>query len=361
MTIMAQTVSRLRIDPLRQRHVPAPYIIGIDPVLVPRGPQIRPIPKTESRPLFSVMISVLDSTEHLRETLQSVLDQDLGPDMMEIEVVDNGVASNETAAVLNEIGNGRVRFHARAKAVGAAENFNSCLERARGHWIHIVRAKDVLRSGLYDRARAMIAEHPGIDAFTARHIFIDAQGAWLSLSELESHRPTMLSEQFIQRQLTAQRLQFVTTLVRRSVFEELGGFRELFRHCPDWDMWNRIILTHRVFYDPDFLGCHRLQSEYGASEMIRTGENVREERRCLRTYCGLLPRPYAKRLYREGMCMAALRALRHAKRHWCEGDQSTAMQQLRECARCCVSAGTIYFVFRKLPETFGWLSQQPGL
>jgi len=359
--IMAHALSRSRTDPLRTRPVLAPYIVGIDPVLVPRGPEIRPVSDSESRPLFSVMISSFDASDHLREALESVLAQDLGPEVMEIVVIDNGAMSDDAANLVHNTARDRIQLHLRPKAISAAQNFNACIRRARGHWIHIVRSKDVLRAGFYEHAWSMIEAHHEIDAFAARHIFIDSDGAWLSLSELESHRPTMLSEDFIQRQLTAQRLQFVTTLVRRSVYEELGGFREMFRHCPDWDMWNRIILTHRVFYDPEFLGCHRLQSGFGTSEMIRTGENVREERRCLRTYCGLLPRPYAKRLYREGMCMAALRALRHARSHWREGDQSTAYLQLRECAKCCVSAGTIALVFRKLPETFGWMSHQPGL
>ncbi|HTI85196.1 MAG TPA: glycosyltransferase [Alphaproteobacteria bacterium] len=359
---MAHAISRSHLDPLRPRPVPAPYIVGIDPVLVPRGPEVHPVlPLPAPRPLFSVMISNFDATEHLREALESVLAQDLGPDVMEIAVIDNGAMSDQAEDLICEIGRNRVQLQTRPKPVGAAENLNDCIRRARGHWIHVVRAKDMIRGGFYEHARATIVAHPEIDAFAARHIFIDSDGAWLSLSELESHRPRMLAEDFIQRQLTAQRLQFVTTLVRRSVYEELGGFREMFRHCPDWDMWNRIILTHRVYYDPEFLGCHRLECSYGAEEMIRTGENVREERRCLRTYCGLLPRPYAKRLYREGMCMAALRALRHAKNHWRDGDQSTAYLQLRECAKCCVSAGTIALVFRKLPETFGWLSHQPGL
>ncbi|MGE5540070.1 MAG: glycosyltransferase [Gemmatimonas sp.] len=358
---MAHAISRLRTPAPRQRSVPAPYVVGIDPVLVPRGPTIPPITDDAPRPLFSVMIPTFNSTQYLRETLRSILSQDLGPELMDIEVVDNGSTDEDPEPVVRQVAGDRIRFHKQSINVGAVENFNTCIRRARGQFVHIVHSDDALRPGLYERARVAITMNPEIGAFAARHIFIDTDGAWLSLSELQSHRPSILAEDFIERQLTGQRLQFVTTIVRRSVYEELGGFREMFRHCPDWDMWNRVILTHRVFYDPEFLGCHRLHDSSGTSEMIRTGENVREERRCLRTYCGLLPRPYAKRLYREGMRIAAIRALRHARAHWRLGDQTTALLQLAECLRCCLSAGTIAIVFRKLPMTFGWLSHQPGL
>ena len=40
--------------------------------------------------------------------------------------------------------------------------------------------------------------------------------------------------------LVDQRMQFVGTIVRRSMYEQLGGFRPELTLCPDWDMWKRV-------------------------------------------------------------------------------------------------------------------------
>jgi hypothetical protein len=141
----------------------------------------------------------------------------------------------------------------------------------------------------------------------------------------------------------------VGLIVRRSVYEELGGFRAKLQHCSDWDMWNRIVLHAPIFYDPTLLACNRLHPSSGTSHMISTGKNVREERLCVRISCANLPRKEAKRLYRRGMGVAAIRALRHVLQHWKKGDPRTAARQLLEAIRCGISALTIGLIYRLTP------------
>ena len=55
----------------------------------PSIPRIEPVPEGIARPLWSVMIPTYNSGEWLRQTLESVMAQDRGPERMEIQVVDN--------------------------------------------------------------------------------------------------------------------------------------------------------------------------------------------------------------------------------------------------------------------------------
>ena len=50
------------------------------------------------RPLWSVMIPTFHCARFLRQTLESVLSQDPGPDVMQIEIVDD-CSNNNTASV----------------------------------------------------------------------------------------------------------------------------------------------------------------------------------------------------------------------------------------------------------------------
>src|SRR5882672_8085006 len=48
-------------------------------------PRIEPVPEGIARPLWSVMIPTYNSERWLRQTLQSVIAQDCGPERMQIE------------------------------------------------------------------------------------------------------------------------------------------------------------------------------------------------------------------------------------------------------------------------------------
>jgi glycosyltransferase involved in cell wall biosynthesis len=309
------------------------------------GPRIAPIAADEARPFLSVMIPVYNSAESMKETLRSVLCQDLGPKDMEIAVVDNCSTDDDPETVVRNIGKGRVTFHRQPRNVGAIENFNACIRRAHGEWVHILHADDTVRPGIYSRVRKAIEDHPYVGAVACRHIYMDEDGTWLHLADAESRTPRVLGDAFVERQLVATRIHFAGLIVRRSSYEELGGFRAEFRHCTDWDMWNRLVLSKPIFYDPELLACNRLHPESGTSHMMRTGENGVDERFCIRASTGHLPRKQAKRLCRDAMSAAAVRALRRMREHWVKGDADTAWRQLREAFRCRAAVGIVGLVY----------------
>jgi glycosyltransferase involved in cell wall biosynthesis len=312
---------------------------------LPAGPLIAPTADDAVRPLLSVMIPVYNPSEqYLTETLESVLLQDPGPEQMEIGVVDNCSTEIDAEPIVRRIGKDRVQFFRQTRNIGAIENFNSCIQRARGEWVHILHADDTILPDFYSRARDAIAMHPHIGAVACRHVFIDEDGTWLSISEPQARTPRVLGDDFVERQLIGQRLHFVSLIVRRSAYETLGGFRSVFKHCTDWDMWNRLVLTYPVFYIPDILACNRLYAGSGTDQAIRTGENVREERLCVTTYLSYLPRQRGKQLYRDAMAVAGKRALRHSYFYWKHGDLDTVLHQLWEVLRCAFAAATVGIV-----------------
>jgi cellulose synthase/poly-beta-1,6-N-acetylglucosamine synthase-like glycosyltransferase len=71
-------------------------------------PPIAPVPEGTPRPFWSVMIPAYNCDEYLRRTLASVLEQDPGPGDMQIEVVDDCSTQGDPAAVVREVGRGRL-------------------------------------------------------------------------------------------------------------------------------------------------------------------------------------------------------------------------------------------------------------
>jgi hypothetical protein len=105
-------------------------------------PKIEPLPGSESRPLWSVMIPVFNCAHLLEQSLKSVLAQDPGADRMQIEVIDDCSTKDDPARVVEEIGKGRVSFYRQPQNGGAINNFNTCIKRSRGKLVHILHGDD---------------------------------------------------------------------------------------------------------------------------------------------------------------------------------------------------------------------------
>lgn len=113
-------------------------------------PIIKPVTNEIARPIWSVMIPTYNCAQYLRETLTSVLCQDPGEAVMQIEVIDDFSIDNPKV-VVDEIGQGRVAFYQQPRNVGAIQNFNTCIQRSRGYWIHILHGDDMVESNFYSK------------------------------------------------------------------------------------------------------------------------------------------------------------------------------------------------------------------
>lgn len=315
-------------------------------VRLPDPPRILPVSDGAPRPFWSVMIPTYNCADFLRETLLSVLSQDPGPEQMEIEVVDDCSTKDDPEAVVQELGRGRVRFYRQPRNAGAIGNFNTCVRRSRGHWLHILHGDDTVRPGYYAHAADAIGAHPEIGAVTFRYIYIFEDGHWQHLSEIESRTPTVLGSEFLERMMLTNEIMFPAMVVRRSVYEELGGFRPELVHCADWDMWLRTVLHRPIFYDPEPLACYRVHAAADTARLVSTGENVRDERRFMRFLSSYVPPDQARAVYRKGKRAAAIRATRRAQDLWRKGHRSSALIQLREAVRSSVSPPVLKHLVR---------------
>lgn len=314
-------------------------------------PRIEPLTGNGARPFWSVMVPVYNCPPlYLRETLESVLLQDPGADLMQIEVIDNCSTVGDPERVVAEVGGGRIAFRRQPENVGMVENFNSCIRHAAGHWVHILHGDDTVRPGFYCRLKAGIEAHPEVGAAACRILYTDRDGQWIGLSELEARVASVLPSDFVRRQLVDQRIQFAGIAVRRTVYEELGGFSSAFFHCLDWDMWKRIALRKPIFYEPEPLACYRLHDGADSGRAMRTGQNVVDERRSIDLSCADVPPDQARMVWRAARRAAGVRAARRARLLWQNGDRRTAWTQFREAARCslapAVSARLAYFLLR---------------
>ncbi|MBL7950721.1 MAG: glycosyltransferase family 2 protein [Flavobacteriales bacterium] len=238
-----------------------------------QAPTIAPL-NTADAPTWSVMIPTFNCASLLRRTLTGLLAQAPSAEVMQIEVVDDHSTKDDPEAVVREVGQGRVSFYRHPANVGAIANFNSCIQRSRGALVHILHGDDLIGPGFYAKMDAMVHAHPGSAMYATRCFFIDEEDVitWVSprltVAEAGTHDATPM--------YYANQLQFAGVVIRRSFYEQHGGFLPELVHTADWEMWCRAMSQGGCVTTSDVLASYRVFAANDTGRLMRTAENLRD-------------------------------------------------------------------------------------
>lgn len=302
---------------------------------------IAPVGDGGPRPRWSVMIPTHNCGDHLRATLASVLAQDPGPDEMQINVIDDASDSDDPERTVREVAAGRVGFYRHSTRVGHTRNFETCLQRSRGHLVHLLHGDDFVREGFYARLQSAFETRPEIGAAFSRYVAVDENDLEVAIGKLEARHAGVIDD-WLPRIASGQRLQTPCMVVRRQVYERLGGFDDRLRGAEDWEMWVRIAAHYPVWYEPEALAVYRVHVKSKSQRALRTGANVVELRKAIEINRRHLPDSMADRISKIASRNCALAALRRANRLDRAGDRDGAAAQRRaawETSRSPLVAG----------------------
>jgi GT2 family glycosyltransferase len=299
----------------------------------PHRAVVPPVPPGVARPRWSVMIPTYHCADYLSHTLRSVLRQDPGPDVMQIEVVDDHSVRDDPERVARDVGGSRVSFFRQPKNVGHVRNFNACLERSRGTLVHLLHGDDAVRGGFYTTLGAAFERNPAIGAAFCRFIAMDDAGHWQTIAPLMAPVAGLLPN-WLEQIARGQRLQPPSIVVRRDVYERLGGFDDRIQsYGEDWEMWTRIAAHYPVWYEPEPLAIYRLRAASLSRGAVSTGQNIRDLARAISINHALLPPDEADEISSFATVDTALTALRRSHRMLRAGDTRGPLVQLREALR----------------------------
>jgi glycosyltransferase involved in cell wall biosynthesis len=267
---------------------------------------------SEHRPFWSVMIPTYNpDPRYLRETLESVLVQDPGPSQMQIEVIDDASPESRTAALVREIAGDRVRVHQLGTNLGLARVWNQCIERAHGDWVHILHQDDWVLFGFYRHLQQGLMDYPEAGMAFTRHLVADEHSHWRGMSAIERETPGIL-EDAKTRLAGDQRIQFPAAVVKKSVYLELGGFRDDLVYALDWEMWARVASFYAVFFEPRALAIYRMHSASETKRLQKAGVTVPDISKCIEINCSRLPKTQSLTIEAKAKKVNAMMALDQA-------------------------------------------------
>ncbi|MBW3655395.1 MAG: glycosyltransferase, partial [Gemmatimonadetes bacterium] len=240
-----------------------------------RYPRIAPVHGAAERPFWSVMIPTYNRPDYLEETLRSVLGQDPGPEHMQIEVVDNASTRGDAEEIVRRVGGGRVVFHRHPSTIPAWANWNSCVERARGRWVHLLHDDDLALPGLYEHYGRLVREHPGVTMAIGACVLIDEHGRtlgeWKPMREADG--PV---EDFGAREAVHNWVVPPCVAIAREAYEQHGGYCDFLRHTMDWELYFRVGAAGRVVSTATPRSAYRVHGGSETEILAHTGSHVRD-------------------------------------------------------------------------------------
>lgn len=261
-------------------------------------PIIAPVPIQVRRPLWSVMIPSYNCAVFLKETIESVLANDVGEDKMQIEVIDDYSTDYDIEKLVREVGKGRVVYFKQEKNVGSLRNFETCINRAKGEWLHILHGDDKISKGFYDEIENLFISYPEAAAGFTNFCHIDEKGNIMSVNE-ETPKNIGLIKDFLPQIATINVIQPPAIVVKRKVYERLGGFFGV-HYGEDWEMWVRIAANYPVAYSSKCLAMYRyLRYNSISNSSLQSGQNSKDMLTVIDIIQNYLPEQDKKKLKNE--------------------------------------------------------------
>ena len=236
-------------------------------------PLILPLASLEHRPTFSVMIPSYNCIQYLSKTIESVLMQDMGPLKMQIEVIDDCSKDGNVEELVKDIGKGRVNFYQQKENVGSLRNFETCINRAKGKYIHLLHGDDLVKKGFYNEIESLFQKFPTIGSAITNYNWVNEKEIE-NLPSQEILKEPGIIDNWLLKIASKQMVQPPAVVVKRSVYEELGSFFGV-HYGEDWEMWIRIASKYPVGYSPKCLATYRGgHSTNISSDYVAKGKNI---------------------------------------------------------------------------------------
>lgn len=285
-----------------------------------------------SKPFVSVIMNCYNSETFLREALDCVLAQTFAD--WEVVFWDNQ-STDGSAAIFKAYSDSRFNYYRAPQHTGLGDARNLAVEKARGAWLAFLDCDDlwvpeklekqvkmIREEGgdlglVYGRCKSLI-EASGQESDMARRMSeYDQRKASAPLPEGDIFLP-LFKENFVP---------FLSCMVRRSVYWEVGGINACYRQAEDYDLVMKVAKDYRARAEQDVVCHYRIHAANLTHAQMEA--NYRESIDIVRQYLPLPEAAAALKRYqtycavqeiKQGRIASGMyRLCRHGDVVWCFG------------------------------------------
>jgi len=306
------------------------------------------------------MIPSYNCSQYLRPALESVLLQDPGPELMQIEVIDDCSTDEDVEALVREIGKGRVGFFRQKENVGSLRNFETCLKRSKGLLIHLLHGDDLVKPGFYREIENLFDQYPAAGAAFTAVSYIDKNGIeWFDHKKVSEK--SGIIENWLYKIAQVQWVEPPAMVVKRSVYEKLGSFFAV-HYGEDWEMWIRIAAHFPVVFSPSYLALYRKHDDNISSRALLSGQNIKDIQKVIEIVQEYLPvdqRKKLKKAARKNFSIYFANISDQIFHH--HNNSPAAIFQAKNALRMDVNTTTFFSLIKLYAKYFiGWKRKEKG-
>jgi len=237
----------------------------------------------DSKPLVSICIPTYNSSLYISKTLESIASQTYSN--IEVIICDNA-STDSTLDIVNEFATKyAITVNINEINIGAIANFNKLLSLARGEYIAIYHSDDVYHQSIVEESVNAFSMDTNIGMVSTMGRLIDDKGN--HIHDLVLTRDLKLQNKMVYTFDDAmlgivnnRRHSFLfissTVMVKRDVYESLGGFDVKYKSACDYEMWLRISRQHNFANIDKNLVDYRMHSQQGTELEIRKNNDVQD-------------------------------------------------------------------------------------
>lgn len=214
--------------------------------------------------LVSICIPVYNGENTIKNTIMSALNQTY--DNIEVIVVDN-CSNDNTLNICKEINDDRLHVYQNAENIGMLGNWNKVVEYATGEYIHMLCSDDLLHKDCIERKMQDVDKDEKIAFVFGASEVINPDGDVLMTRYFKKESGihdgrTIAKQSFRSRNFLGEPS---NVLFKKELFNQVGGVNTKLLYTPDWDLWIRIALLGKVYYESTPLVQYRISADNATS------------------------------------------------------------------------------------------------
>jgi len=208
-----------------------------------------------NNPEISVIMSVYNGEAHLRESIESILNQTFKN--FEFIIIDDASIDSSLQIIQSyQANDNRIILVRNEKNLGLTKSLNKALTIAKGKFVARQDADDLSLDTRLEKQYKLFIENPDIILISSSASIMDSKG-----NEIHPKHYKLSPEQ-IGKYLKRQNIiVHGSVMFRKNEIIELGGYREQFKYAQDYDLWLRIIDKQNIYILPEYLYKVRISLE----------------------------------------------------------------------------------------------------
>ena len=175
---------------------------------------------------------VHDAPQFLGKAIESILHQSFSD--FEFLIISERGTSRRAIEMIESYNDARIRHIHNKKRLGLALSLNVGLKEARGEYVARMDADDISIPNRLEMQVRFLDEHPNVGIVETAVAIIDNVDRVLSTTRVASE-PCLVEWQLLFGDLIAH----ASVMVRKEVYEKLGGYNPDILYAEDYDLWVR--------------------------------------------------------------------------------------------------------------------------